>query len=241
MLLKSKAIVLHNIKYSDNSFIVIMYTEKMGRQSFMVKGIGSKKPKIRANILQSLTLLNIEFEYKANKSLQYIKNIQISNSASTIIFDVYKSSIAFFWAEILYKSILEEEANNHLFEYVYNSIQMLDIKSRGIANLNIYFVIHLTKFLGFFPNDNYTELTKYFDIKNASFEQIKPVHTFSMDEQSSILLHKFIQYSENQCENLDMNYKYRKILLERIVDYYSVHINNVKSIKSLSVLQEVFH
>jgi len=241
MLLKSKAIVLHNIKYSDNSFIVTMYTKELGRKSFMIKSLGSKKSKIKANVFQPLTLLNIEFEYKSNKNFQYIKNIQIVNPSSSIIFDIHKLSIAFFWAEILYKSILEEEANNELFEYIYNNIQMLDVKSKGIANLNMYFVIHLTKYLGFFPNDNYTEIIKYFDIKNGSFKQIKPMHTFSMNEQSSFLLHNLIIYSKNQHENLNIDYKYRKILLECIVDYFSVHINNIKSIKSLSVLQEVFH
>jgi DNA repair protein RecO (recombination protein O) len=238
MIIKTEAIVLNYIKYSDNSFIVAMYTKELGRKSFMFKRTSSKKSRVKTNILQPLTLLNIEFEYKSKKNFQYIKNIQIANPSSTIILHISKFSLAFFWAEILDKSVIEEEANKNLFEYVYNNVQILDIKTKGIANLNIYFILHLTKYLGFFPNDNYSEINKYFDIKTSDFKLIRP---FSMDEHESYLLYLFLQYSENQNENYEITYEYRKRLLESVVDYYSVHIDNIKNIKTLSVLQEVFH
>ncbi|MEA3318134.1 MAG: DNA repair protein RecO [Bacteroidota bacterium] len=239
-MLKTKAIVLHHIKYSDNSYIVNMYTQQIGRQAFMVKGVGAKKSKIKANILQPLTLLEIEFEHKSNKNFQYLKNISILNPASTIIFDISKLSIAFFWAEIINKSILEEEKNTNLFDYVFSSIKMLDIKTQGLANYNIYFIIHLTKYLGFFPNNNYNDISKYFDIKTGDYKQIRPMHTFTIDKKESILLSNFLQYSDNQCENLKISKEYKNNLLKTIIDYYSIHVVNFKNIKSLEVLQEVF-
>ena len=43
MLEKTKGIVLQQIKYSDSGIVVWFYTQKFGRQSFILKGLRSKK------------------------------------------------------------------------------------------------------------------------------------------------------------------------------------------------------
>ena len=43
MIEKTKGIFLRSFKYSDSSVIAHIYTEKFGRQSFIIRGIHSKK------------------------------------------------------------------------------------------------------------------------------------------------------------------------------------------------------
>ncbi|HAN18266.1 MAG: DNA repair protein RecO [Bacteroidetes bacterium GWC2_33_15] len=241
MIIKTRGIVLHHIKYSETSVIVTVFTENYGRQSFLIKGVRSKKSKIKANILQPLFLLDMEIYYKANRDLQSVKEIQNAFIFSSIPYDLRKSSIAIFIAEILYKTIREQEANKELFDFLYHTIQYLDIKDKGISNFHIYFLIQLTRYLGFYPGNTYLEKDCYFDLKNGSFVQIKPVHPFYMNTEYSKLFSTMIPFSTSQNENEILSYTQRMGLLEKILEYYYLHNEGVSNIKSLSVLKEVFH
>ena len=241
MLNKTRGIVLHHIKYSETSVIVTIYTERFGRQSYIINGVRSKKAKIKANILQPLFLLDMEVYHKPKNEIQRVKEVQNAFVFNSLPFDIRKSSLAIFISEILYKTIQEQEPNPDLFEYLYNSIQVLELKVEGISNFHLYFLIHLSKYLGFFPNNNFSESNCFFDLKAGSFVLIKPMHLFCLDSEQSKILSQLIAFSENQHENLKISKKNRAVLLEKILDYYSLHNEGVSGIKSLSVLKEVFH
>lgn len=241
MLNKTRGIVLNHIKYSETSIIVTIYTENFGRQAYIINGVRSKKSKIKANIFQPLFLLNMEVYHKPKRDLQRVKEIQNAFVFTSLPYDLKKSTLAIFIAEILYKTIQEQEPNQELFNYLFNSIQLLDLKEQGLSNFHIYFLIHLTKYLGFFPNNNYSETKCYFDLKAGGFVQIKPMHLSHLDKEESRFLSKMLLFSEDQHEDLKMNYKSRIQLLERILEYYLLHNEGVANIKSLDVFKEVFH
>ena len=69
MLYKTRGIVIHTIKYSDTSVIAKIYTEKFGLRSYLIRGVRSKKAKIRAAQLQHLNLLNLVVYEKGNDHL----------------------------------------------------------------------------------------------------------------------------------------------------------------------------
>lgn len=241
MLYKTRGIVLHHIKYSETSVIVTIYTESFGRQSYIINGVRSKKSRIKANILQPLFLLNMEVYHKPKRDLQRVKELQNDFVFSSLPYDIRKSTLAIFIAEILYKTIQEHEPNSDLFNYLYNSIKVLELKEEGISNFHLYFLLHLTKYLGFFPDNNYSEANGYFDLKLGSFVLLKPLHLFGLNAEESKVLSQLLKFSENQHESLRISYKIRMILLEKILDYYSLHNEGVSNIKSLSILKEVFH
>jgi len=241
MLYKTRGIVLNHIKYSETSIIATIYTEKFGKQAFIINGVRGKKARIKANMFQALFLLNMEIYYKPNRDLQRIKEIQNAFVFTTLPYDLKKSALAIFVAEIIYKTIQEQEQNTELFEYLFNSIELLDVKEKGLSNFHIYFLIHLTKYLGFFPDNTYSETNCYFDLKAGRFLQIKPMHPSYLEEKESLALSQMLRFSEDQHENLKMDYKQRIKFLEKILEYYLIHNEGIKSIKSFDVLKEVFH
>ena len=118
MLSKTRGIVLHQIKYSDTSIIVYIYTEKYGRQTYLIKGAKRKNAKIKANIFQPLFLFDLEVYHNPNKKFQKIKEVVINPVLNTVPNNIIKKSISLFIAEVLYKIIKEEEPNITLFEYI---------------------------------------------------------------------------------------------------------------------------
>ena len=69
---RSRAIVLHQIKYSETSLILKIYTEKEGLLSFIVKGVRGGKGKFRSAQFQPLNV--IDLTYRKNTAMLFYCN-----------------------------------------------------------------------------------------------------------------------------------------------------------------------
>ncbi|MCD4664768.1 MAG: DNA repair protein RecO [Bacteroidales bacterium] len=169
MLHKTRGIVLNKVKYSETSLIVKIYTELFGLQSYLIRGIRNKKSKIKPSLLQHLALIELIVYHKEKKSIQHIKEIKSAYQFKSVPFDIRKSSIIIFLNEILYKVIKEEESNKSLFEFLFNTIQILDINEKGVSDFHLIFLVQLTKFLGFFPKNNFSKTRDNFNLEDGEF------------------------------------------------------------------------
>src|ERR1700750_1569339 len=115
MYFKTRAIVLHTIKYSETSVIAKIYTERFGLVSYIVKGVRSAKSKSKASLLQPLTLLEMEVSPRETKQFQFIKEFRRAYNYRAIPFDIMRSSVALFLLEVISKSIREHEENTEMF------------------------------------------------------------------------------------------------------------------------------
>ena len=150
MISPTRAIVLNHLRYSDSSLIVNLYTESMGRQAVFVKGAFSKKSAMRVALFQPLHLVETDLHHRANRHIQRISNIQMYYPFQSIPFDPVKNCIALFIAEVLHKTLKEEEANRDLFDFLLHTIQTLDLNERGTANFHLVFLVHYSRHLGFY-------------------------------------------------------------------------------------------
>src|ERR1043165_4877570 len=137
---KTRGVVLHTIKYSETSVIAKIYTEKLGLQSYIVKGVRASKSKSKAAMLQPLTLLEMEVSHRENKHLQYIKEFSRAFVYKSIPFDTLKSTFDFF---LLYACAF--------FFYIY------------------FFFFFFSLFLGFAPHGNYSEVYSVFEMSEGVF------------------------------------------------------------------------
>jgi DNA repair protein RecO (recombination protein O) len=240
MIHKTRGLVLHTIKYTDNSVISHIYTEHFGRQSFLVNSARGKKSTSRVNLLQHLSLLEMEVYIKQTRDLQRIKEIRLHENFSSIPYHPVKNAVALFIAEILYRTIQEQEANNALFTYLLNSIKILDLSEEGYANFHLLFLVGLSRYLGFYPRNNYSRSKEYFDIENAMFTESKPPHPHFIPPPASGHLHKVMESSFENMGGLVLNASARNLLVTGLLDYYRFHISGMGAVRSFSVLKEIF-
>ena len=59
MQIKTRGIVLHKTKYSENSVIVNIFTREAGVQSFIVKGAYSKQRRGTIALLENLSMVEV--------------------------------------------------------------------------------------------------------------------------------------------------------------------------------------
>ena len=70
----------------------------------------------------------------------------------SLLSDPSKLAIGLFVCEFLYHALRDEQRNEPLFDYVRTSIEWLDGRERDFANFHLVFLMHLSRFLGFYPN-----------------------------------------------------------------------------------------
>jgi len=236
---KTRGIFLHAVKYSETSLIASIYTETYGRQSFMINGVRSKNSPVKAAVFQPLYLLELEIYYKTGREIHRLKNARIASPYSTIPFDIRKSTQVMFLAEILYKCLREEEPNNELFNFIYHSLTLLDLTETGINNFHIWFLFNLTRFLGINPSRDNALVSNFFDLQSALFVSHEPLHNQFTDKHITVLFSRLFDVDSSSIEKLDYTQNERKLVLEKLLEFYKIHFDNLGEIKSLEIIKEV--
>lgn len=241
MIHKTKAIALHTVKYGDNSLIAYVYSESHGRLSLMVhSAYGKQKSAVKAVFFQPLNILNLVYYHRGNQTLCKLKEVSTEVTYSTIPFDPVKRAIALFIGEVVYRTIREEEPNPVMFNFLENSIQLLDVMQRGASNFHLIFLTQLTRYLGFFPGNQWSESLPIFDYKNGLFVPTDPAHPLYFNKEKSKLIGLVLSTPFHDAERLELNHKTRTQLIDNLLAFYQVHIESVTGIKSLPILSQIF-
>lgn len=239
MLHKTSGIILQTTNYSDSSLIVKVYTETFGLQSYIINGVRSKRSKNKASLFQPMALVDLVVSHSEKSNLQRISEINIQHPYSDIPFNMIKSSVTMFLNEMLYRSLKEQHVDEGLYQFIKNSLLILDLKTESCANFHLLFLVQLSRFLGFYPQNNYSNDTFFFDLHEGRFINQIPVHPNFLDQKSSIILDRLIQANYENVQELKIDKMQRKNLLKSLILFYQVHISSFGEIRSLEVLEEV--
>lgn len=240
MIESTKAIVLHQIKYSDSGIIVRLFTGKFGCLSCLIRGIGNRKSGKHNVFFQPMSILDLSLIYKISREIQTIRDFSVSYSPSDIYSNIMKCPVAIFLGEVLTSVLREESPNEPLFEFMEKSIKFFDRSEKGFSNFHLVFLAGLSSYLGFEPGVKIPGKEKYFDMKNGRFVQIPPDHTNYANPEISKILAALFSSSYEEANNIMLTGSMRNEVLDTLVSYFSLHLPGLKKIKSLEVLREVF-
>ena len=238
-ILKTRGIILHQVKYSETSLIVKIYTEQCGLQTYIAKGVRKKNGAFRAGLFQPLNIVDLVAQHNLKKEIQHIKDISCAYNYKSLPFDIKKTSIAIFINELLYKTIHEEIPNGELFNYIRNALIELDEVASIFTDFHFVFAMQLTLHLGFYPHGRYSSRDKVFDMMEGVFKPVQPDHTNYMDGQLCQHFDRIINPASKNMYYFDMPSGLRKLHLEKIIDYYRLHVHVFGTIRSHHVLEEV--
>ena len=233
MLQKTKGIALHYHKYSESSVIAKIFTKEFGLQSFIINGVRQKKAKSKLGLLRPLSFLNLEIYKKSKRGLNRIKEISISKVLERIHYDINKSLLAVFIAEVLLKALLEEEKEKPLFCYIETLVSELENLDRVQNTFPLVFLINLSAYLGFYPSKENSELS-FYDLQNGCFSKkgFSHNHFISGEDLQNF---KTILFQEKK----NMSQENRKKILLILLDYYRLHHYELKNLKSHAVIEQL--
>ena len=195
---------------------------------------------VKKQFFQPLTLLNIEFDYRASQKLQRIKEASVAWPFVSLPFDALKLSIALFVAEFTSYCTRSEQANPSLYLFIENSVRWLDACERGFTNFHIIYMLHLSRFVGFYPNLDSGVGKTWFDMRSGCFTGSMPAHNdvLQPDEANKIRLLMRLNYTTMRLLSLSRSERNR--IVEVVLQYYRLHQPGFPEMKSLPVLMQLF-
>ena len=241
--------MLHSVKYGEQKLIVDMFTRQWGRLSFAVQLPRSAHAKFKKQYFQPLTLLQIETDVRPQVQLQKLAEASLLTPLPSLLSDPSKLAIGLFVCEFLYHALRDEQQNSPLFDYIRTSIEWLDGRERTFANFHLVFLMHLSRFLGFYPNlevRNYgtTESRSfeapYFDLRAASFCTQPPLHRDFLMPQEAGRIHLLMRMDYATMHLFRLSRADRNRILALLIQSYRLHIPQFPELRSLPVLQELF-
>ena len=239
MLLKTKGIFLQKINYSETSLIVKIYTRQAGLQAYLLKGARGKKSKIKANVLQHLTLLDLEAYHRDSANLQRVKELRVAKPFKTLPYDIRKSTIVLFLNELLIKVLREEQASADMFDFIYQSMTLLDESDEKIRTFHLVFMLQLSRHLGFNPQGSFSESTPFFDMMEGVFASRQPEHTYFLEGELARVLSLGKTLAIHDFASLKSGLALQNGLLDKLIEYYRLHVPDMGEMKSVAVLRAI--
>lgn len=218
MLVSTKAIFLQTIPLNEKRNLVKLFTETDGTLTFVVSGMYRAKKGKKTAFFQPLSLLEIVFENKEKKSIQFLKEVRFDYAYVNAGNNIYKISVLFFLNEVLVSALREQEANPALFSFLHSALQYLDMSDESISNFPLLLLLKLSAYMGFAPG-------------NSSIHN-EPI--FLPDKLLTLYRCNFAEMNQISFTNQE-----RRESLKNLIDYYKFHLPVFKEIKSAAILEEV--
>lgn len=236
MLCKTQALVLTSIKYGDSGKISRVYTEAFGLRSLISKGLYTKKNK-QNSLLLPFSQLELVLDEKQSHRLGYFREAKQLYHYTSLFVDPIKSAIALFLCEILCSVLVEEEPHSELFYFLSNSFKEFDNKNTAYSDFHLWFLLHLTKYLGFYPH--LEKNSSYFDLASGTSEKTQPIDSAITGEEL-LLFEKLYLMDFVKAEFNIFTQQQRLSLLSILLNYYELHASGFRTPKSFDVLNQVF-
>ncbi len=238
---KARGIVLHTVKYGDRGLVAYLLTDLFGRQSYMVQGVRSTRGHgNRGALLQPMFLVEFEGLSSHRAEMHRFRELRSGVALRSVPFDVRKSTVALFMAEMLYRLVREVEANSPLFDFVWGAVCALDglEDAAATANFHLWFMVGLARHLGFYPLGEWAP-GWWFDIREGLFTALEPRGP-GFSRENAELLGRLMDAEVDDLASLPLGRGRRVEFLNAMLAYFGYHLDAVRDVRSVDILREVF-
>lgn len=237
---KILGIVLNVRKYNDRNNIVVIYTRERGKVSFISPTGSGKASNVRRARLQPLALIETELNYKTTSELQRLGSVSTPEIWQDLYFDPSKRSMALFISEFLYKLLEPETPDSRLFNFLVDSIRLLDNMKTGIADFHIPFLVSLLYFSGIQPDITTYRDGYVFDFPSGVFVPEMEAKGPMIKSPEARMVSYISRINFSNMKSLRLTSANRRQILYELLNYYSYHFPGLGTLKSPDVLREIF-
>lgn len=235
---KTLGIVLNNVKYGDTSLIVNVYTQAFGRRSYVVKGVRGNRRRGMTALMQPLSIVELDATAGVQGRLGYIREVHVSWPFATIPFDPVRRAISFFMTEVIVTSVREEEPDPDLFDFIMRSVQALDEGIPAQHNFHLYFMLQLSRLMGFAPDASNSGLP-FFDMVDGVFTGTGARSGHCLAGDDKLLWAALTSVTLDTLGSLSLNADRRQRLIELLEEYYTLHLPTFPGLRTHRVLHQV--
>ena len=237
---KARGIVLNTVKYGDSSMVAQLLTDVGGRCSYMVQGVRSSRGRgSKAALLQPMFAVEFEGLQSSKMSMHRMKDLVPGMVLQSTPFDIRKSTMSLFMAEVLYRLVRDNEPAHELFDFVWGCVAALDAIDEGIANFHLWFLANLSRPLGFSPDNEYRD-GAWLDMRDGHFTPHALIPSMALTPENARILHDMLECDVRYLAEIGLNRTERTEFLDAMLKYYAYHLESIRAVESIRILREVF-
>ncbi|MFT4202362.1 MAG: DNA repair protein RecO [Chitinophagaceae bacterium] len=239
---KTRGIVVSTIRYGETSIITHIYTESFGMQHYLVKGVRkqTRKKSADSHYFQPGAILELEVYHNTLRELQYIKEYQYCNIFTNMYVEVRRHTIITYCVELLDNLITEPEPDPFFFEELVQLLLMLDrLPTAEVSNFPVYLTLKILGKSGFSLSGIYDAVNfDVLDFEQGSFSRQVPLHPFYVKGAHAKFVNDILYRAD--WAQVPFSGSDRAYILNALQEYLKIHVDNYKTLKSLSVLETLF-
>jgi DNA repair protein RecO (recombination protein O) len=244
MVHKTKGIILRTVKYGETSLICTVFTELLGMQSYMLKGVRSPKARTKtANQLFPSSILDMVVYEQPNKNLQMVREFSPAVIYQTLQEDVVKNGVGIFAIEVVTQLLVAHDPQPELFFFLEEFLLRLDRSPASeIANFPLFFIIQSAKLSGYFIAGTYSGEMHYADIHEGRFSAESPHYPPFINGRDASLMSELNRAGTFEAViDVKMNGEERKKMLEYFLTFLQLHVPHFRELRSLNILTAIFY
>jgi len=240
-LIKTSGIVLDHVMYRESSAIIHIYTRELGRQNYIVNSVRGNRKSRKTILLQPLNRVKLEVYHSPRKDLHRIKEFYLDRPLLNLPYHQITRAQTFFLVEVLSKILVMQDPAAELYDFLDQSVDLMDARAEGTENIHLFILFRLTHFLGFYPNRDTVGSGVWFDLKNGDFVGHEPCHPLFLNPEKAALFSRLFDADVFSLKQIAKNARDRNTILNALLDFYRLHTHGFGELKSLDVLQSMFH
>lgn len=240
MEIKTRAIVLRTTRLNDTKLIVDLLSREAGRISVLCRISATGRGKIKKQLFQPLTILDVDIDQKPNVTLLRFHDIRLAHPYISLTCIPLKVPVALFLAEFLNFATRDEQYNPLLYDYVEQSLLWLDTASDHYANFHLVFMMRLTRFIGFYPNLEGAMSNAWFDLRSGTFTPSQPLHPDCLQPEEASKISLMMRMNYDNMHVFHISQEERNRCADLILLYYRLHVPKFPELRSLEVVRDLF-
>lgn len=239
MLIETRAIVLHRSAYNDRYQIVHLYTESHGRLGVLQPLRRSRRSGATSLAMPILAEIELVGELRAGRQLLTLREFRLYRPNQQIQIQPSKCMQGMFISELLYRVLSLDAPDEGMYRYLSESLHILDVIERGVANFYLCFTYHLLYHLAIEPTieSRLAHRGSWFDLREAQFTTAPKQ---SSDAIPPGFLQALLSFSRIHYGNMH-RYRYsreeRALIVDYMLAYYRLHLPPFPQLRSLEVLR----
>lgn len=232
MLASTPGLVLHTTPYAETSVVVKVFTRLFGVQSYIIKGVRGHSGRVKQNMLQPLTSLDMVVYVNPKNNLNHVKELTprhtITKAEQQSSNQEIDNALRFFKTEVLYKALREGEPMPELYDYVENV-------TGNHRDTPIWFLLTVAHHLGIEPMDNHSIREPLFDLQEGRYVSVSTETTLST--ALSAMLHEYLSTFNSHLSTFNLTE--RRSLIDALIAYYQLHLSGFRNFNSHEILHTV--
>ncbi len=237
---KIHGIVLGIVKHSDRANVITLYTREQGRLAVVAPVGTGRAARMRAARLQLLSVVDAEVRRKNGRELMMLGQTSPGRIWRSIYFEPAKCGLVFFIAEFLNRFLREAPADPLMWDFIYRELERLDGEKNHVGNFHLQFLLGIMEIGGILPDPAGWEPGDWFDFRSGEFCGIGAYRIYGLPPEEASLCARLLKLGRQGIGRLRLGKKGRKEILDKMLEYISVHYPGSGSIGSLEVLRELF-